>query len=108
MTEKGHGRIEKITAFVTNDILWLYQRNDWEKLTCIGAIHTEVESKKGKTSEWHYYISNCSLTPDELLHHARMEWSVEAMHWLLDVHFDEYWCRVEDKTVQSEAVYRTV
>lgn len=30
-----------------------------------------------------------------------MEWSVEAMHWLLDVHFDEDWCRVEDKTVQS-------
>lgn len=30
-----------------------------------------------------------------------MEWSVEAMHWLLDVHFAEDWCRVEDKTVQS-------
>lgn len=26
---------------------------------------------------------------------------MEAMHWLLDVHFDEDWCRVEDKTVQS-------
>lgn len=26
---------------------------------------------------------------------------MEAMHWLLDVHFEEDWCRVEDKTVQS-------
>ena len=35
------------------------------------------------------------------MHHARMEWSVESMHWLLDVHFGEDKCRVEDKTVQS-------
>lgn len=101
VTEKGHGRIEKRTAFVTSNIIWLDQRNDWKKLACIGAIHTEVESKKGNTSEWHYYISNRSLTPDELLHHARMEWSVETMHLLLDVHFDGDWCRVEHKTVLS-------
>jgi len=30
-----------------------------------------------------------------------MEWSVEAMHWLLDVHFDEDWCRIESKNVQQ-------
>jgi len=29
------------------------------------------------------------LSAEELLHHARTEWSVESMHWLLDVHFDE-------------------
>ena len=23
------------------------------------------------------------------------------MHWLLDVHFEEDWCRVEDKSVQQ-------
>ena len=30
-----------------------------------------------------------------------MEWSVEAMHWLLDVHFEEDWCRSEDKNIQQ-------
>jgi len=30
-----------------------------------------------------------------------MEWSVESMHWLLDVHFEEDWCRVESKDVQQ-------
>lgn len=30
-----------------------------------------------------------------------MEWSVESMHWLLDVHFEEDWCQVEDKIVQQ-------
>lgn len=41
------------------------------------------------------------LTTEELLHHVRMEWSVESMHWLLDVHFEEDWCLIEDKTVQQ-------
>jgi len=26
-----------------------------------------------------------------------MEWSVELMHWLLDVHFGENFCRSEDE-----------
>lgn len=100
-TENGHGRIEKRTAFVTEEIDWLPQKHEWKGIACIGAIRTEFESKKGKSCEWHYYISSRKLNAKELLHHARMEWSVEAMHWLLDVHFEEDWCRVEDKTVQS-------
>lgn len=30
-----------------------------------------------------------------------MEWSVETMHWLLDVHFGEDFCRVEDRDIQE-------
>lgn len=100
-TETGHGRIEKRTAFVTDKIEWLPQRNEWKGLICIGAIYTEVEGKKRKSSEWHYYISSRKLSADELLRHVRMEWSVESMHWLLDVHFEEDWCRIEDKNVQQ-------
>lgn len=100
-TEKNRGRIETRTAYVTTDIAWLEQRKEWKKLHCIGAIHSEVESKKGKTEDWHYYISSCELTPKQLLYHARLEWAVESMHWLLDVHFEEDWCRVEDKSVQQ-------
>lgn len=38
-----------------------------------------------------------------------MEWSVESMHWLLGVHFEKDWCRVEDKTVQSNLnIFRKV
>ena len=41
----------------------------------------------------------------ELLHHTRMERSVETMHWLLDVHFEEDWCRVEDKKPSRKPEY---
>lgn len=100
-TEKNHGRIETRTAFVTSEISWLEQRKDWKGLTCVGAICTESTTKKGTSVEWHYYISSRKLTAQELLHHARMEWAVESMHWLLDVHFEEDWCRVENKAVQQ-------
>lgn len=99
--EKSRERIEKRTGFVTSDVSWLPQRSEWKQLACIGAVKTEFESKKGKTLEWHYYISSRNLTAEELLHHARMEWAVESMHWLLDIHFDEDDCRVEDKNVQQ-------
>ncbi|MDY3215150.1 MAG: ISAs1 family transposase [Ruminococcus sp.] len=53
--EKGHGRIEKRTAYVTTDIAWLEQRKEWKNLCCIGAILRETTDKNGTSSEWHYY-----------------------------------------------------
>ena len=103
-TEKSRERKEKRTAYITNDIKWLENCKDWADLICIGAIHTEFESKKGKTSEWHYYITSKHLTAEELLYHARKEWSVETMHWILDVHFEEDFCRVEDKNIQQNLI----
>jgi len=99
--EKNGGRIEKRTAYVSRDIDWLEARKDWAKLTCIGAIHTQFEKDGHKSSNWHYYISSAALSAEDLLRHARLEWAVEAMHWLLDVHFDEDKTRVWDMDVQK-------
>lgn len=100
-TEKNRGRIEKRRAFVTHDIDWLYGKDEWVDLSCIGAINTQFTTPKGTSNEWHYYISNKQLTAEDLLKHARLEWSVESMHWLLDVHFCEDFCRIEDEDVQQ-------
>ena len=99
--EKNRGRIETRTAFVTGDIGWIPDRQAWPGLCCVGSIHTEFEEKGKKTSEWHYYISSRDLTALELLHHARMEWAVESMHWILDVHFSEDFCRIVNRTIQQ-------
>ena len=98
--EQNSGRIERRTAFTTSDAGWL-EGEIWPGLACIGAINTQFTTKKGTSNEWHYYISSRNLTAEELLHHARMEWSVETTHWLLDVHFAEDFCRVEDENVQQ-------
>jgi len=99
--EKNRDRVERRMAYSTDDVEWLSGRKEWESLVYIGAVNTRFTGKKGITNEWHYYISSRELTAEELLKHARLEWSVETMHWLLDVHFGEDFCRSEDKNVQQ-------
>ena len=99
--EENRGRIEKRTAYVTTDISWMPEKGEWSKLCCIGAIHTAFTRGDMTTSQWHYYISSRPLTAAQLLYHARKEWSVETMHWLLDVHFDEDYFRVANQTIQK-------
>lgn len=99
--EKNGGRLEKRTAFVSSEVDWLEANDTWPNLACVGAIHTEFEKNGKKSSEWHYYISSASLSAKELLRHARLEWAVESMHWLLDVHFQEDRTRVWDMNVQK-------
>jgi len=101
--EKNGGRIETRTAFTCHEIEWLDGKDNFLNMACIGAIHREFESIKhgNKSSEWHYYISSKSLNPNELLTHARHEWAVESMHWLLDVHFAEDKTYVWDMNVQK-------
>ena len=99
--EKNGGRIEKRTAYVCNEIEWLYGKDRFANLSCIGAIHREFEKDDQKSSVWHYYIASKPLSPQELLTHARLEWAVESMHWLLDVHYAEDKTRVWDMNIQK-------
>jgi len=80
-TEKGHGRIEKRTAYVTHDVQWLLERESWQGLHSFGAIVTPNETR--------YYISSRILSAEELLNITRQEWAVESMHWQLDVIYNE-------------------
>lgn len=100
-TELNGGRIEKRTAYTTTEIDWITGKSQWKNLTTIGAIHTEFTKDGITSSEWHYYISSRKLTPQELLKHARMEWAVESIHWLLDVHFQEDKTKVWNMNVQK-------
>jgi predicted transposase YbfD/YdcC len=87
--EKGHGRIEKRTAYITHDVRWLLDRENWAGLQSIGAIETANETR--------YYISSRVLSAAQLLKITRQEWAVESMHWQLDVIFGE------DRTTLCEA-----
>lgn len=99
--EKNRDRIERRVAFATTDVSWISGKDEWVNLSCIGAIHTTFTRGEVTTNEWHYYISSRKLTARELLYHARKEWSVETMHWLLDVHFEEDYFRVVNQTIQK-------
>ena len=99
--EKNRGRIERRTAYSSSDIEWLYGREEWKNLASIGAIRRQFTAGNESSDEWHYYISSRELSAGELLKYARHEWSVESMHWLLDVHYAEDFCRIEDEIAQQ-------
>ena len=46
-TEKNRDRVETRTAYSTGDTAWLYGKEKWENLNCIGAIKTEFEKESG-------------------------------------------------------------
>jgi len=79
--EKGHGRIDSWKALVTHEVKWLSERTKFEGIKTIGAIITNHETR--------YYISSRVLTAEELLALTRSGWSIESMHWQLDVVFGE-------------------
>ena len=57
--EKSHGRIEKRTALVTQEVAWLQKRDEWLGVNTIGAIITESQTR--------YYISSRVLSAEQLL-----------------------------------------
>ncbi len=95
------GRIETRIAYVAHEIAHIGDIKKWKKATCVGAIYREFEKNGKISSQWHYYISSRKLTAKELLNHARLEWRVESMHWVLDVHFKEDSTLVRDMRVQK-------
>lgn len=89
-------RKETRTAYTTTDTDWITEKDKWMNLVSIGAINTSFVTKNGITNEWHYYISSRPLSAKQLLFHARAEWSVEVLHWFLDVHWNEDASKIRD------------
>jgi predicted transposase YbfD/YdcC len=90
-TEKGHGRIEKRTYFMTDKIDWLEGKDDWPGLVSIGAVKSRVENvSKGTVSEeTRYFISSLPCEASRFAYAVRRHWGVESMHWSLDMTFNE-------------------
>ena len=95
-TEIRGDRKETRTAYTSTDIEWMKDKDKWMNLVSIGSINTSFVTKNGVSNEWHYYISSRPLSARELLHHARAEWSVEVLHWFLDVHWNEDGSKIRD------------
>jgi predicted transposase YbfD/YdcC len=91
--EKGHGRIDKRIAYVTHEVEWLQERDEWVGLKAIGAVISGNETR--------YYISSRKLSAADLLEFTRQEWMVESMHWQLDVLFNEDRTTLHDENAQK-------
>lgn len=96
--EKDHGRIEERTVWLSRDVDWLYNAQEWEELTGIIAIESQRTIGGETTTERRHYICSGQATVRDLAQFIRRHWSVEnELHWQLDVGFREDLSRVRVK-----------
>lgn len=87
----GHGRLERRSCYVSDQLQWIDGVADWKELGSIAVVESERESKGKSTIQRRYYL--CSLTnatAQQVLHWSRNHWGIENnLHWVLDVAFGE-------------------
>ena len=94
-TEKNHGRIEKRTCYVLNEIEYFTDYiAEWKGLNKIFAVKREIEKDGKKTQETSCYLSSKNTTAEKLLGYTRKHWEIETMHHILDVSYDEDNCKL--------------
>lgn len=101
-TEKSHGRIEKRTCYVLNEVEFFTDYLAiWKGLKKIFAVKREVERDGKKTTEISCYLSSKNTNAENLLLYTRNHWQIESMHHILDVTYDEDKCRLQSQKAQE-------
>jgi predicted transposase YbfD/YdcC len=110
--EKDHGRHETRRALLVTDLSWMdpAQRDDWKMLGALGMIETTRETGENVSVEQRYFIASSGIkTVSEFARAVRAHWSIESMHWTLDVTFREDACRVrKDHAARNLAAVRKI
>lgn len=106
---KGHGRQEVRTYYLSAELSGLHQQREWKGLKAIGIVHSVItDIKTGEVTEaYRYYIT--SLTDIETFARAvREHWGIEAsLHHVLDVSFQEDASKIhKDNAPDNMAVVR--
>ena len=92
--DKYHGKPDVRKYYQVNAGSWLTGKENWSSLKTIGM----VERTHNCTTERRYYISSLPCNINDFAYAVRGHWSVESMHWHLDVLFKEDSNRTLSKT----------
>lgn len=93
----AHGRYERRTYAITDDLSRITTHNDWVGLTHIGKVTCERYIQGVYQQETRYYILCRVETAEKLAEASRGHWGIEnSVHWSLDVTFHEDNIRIYD------------
>ena len=89
--EPGHGRIETRRVWVTDELDWLKQAEDWAGLRCVMVLETDREViGVDRSVERQYCLTTLPADAQQLGDLRRAHWGVEnGLHHVLDVSFHE-------------------
>lgn len=91
-TDCDHGRIEERKYMFTGNLSLVGQRERWSGLQQLVRVDTrQINKKTGKeTNDTRYFITSHKKQRSEKVAYAiRKHWTIESMHWQLDVVFGE-------------------
>jgi predicted transposase YbfD/YdcC len=93
--EKDHGRLEIRRYWITDQIQWLTEADEWVGLRSFGLVESTREIAGVVTMERRCYLSSLPANAQPFAQAVRGHWAVEnSLHWTLDVTFNEDQCRV--------------
>lgn len=90
--EKRNGDVDIREYGFTDDIGWLYEKNEWKGIKSVGYAKRTYKNNNGKiTTDTRYYISNLPANLIEIISMSiRGEWRIENnLHYYLDMVFKE-------------------
>jgi predicted transposase YbfD/YdcC len=108
--EKDHGRIETRRYWLTEQIGWLADKDQWEALRSVGMVEAVREVEGTVTTQRRYYLSSLPAQVEQFAAAVRGHWEIEnCVHWVLDVQMGEDRCMVrQQNAAQNLAALRAL
>jgi predicted transposase YbfD/YdcC len=99
-TEGGHGRIEERSYVLTKLPSDFPLKKEWPWIKAIGfSVRLTQHADGRETDEVRYYVLSRYLSGKRFSEAVRGHWSIESMHWVLDVTFREDDSRTRERTL---------
>ncbi len=99
-SDDSHGRVDERSYYLTRVPKDWTLAKDWPQVKAIGyALRVTTHADGSETSEVRYYVSSCYLSGKRFGEAVRNHWSIESMHWVLDVNFREDELRSRERTL---------
>lgn len=98
--EDGHGRIDDRYYYLAGVPRDFACGKDWPWVKAIGcSIRITRHGDGSETDEVRYYLGSRYLSGQRFAEAVRGHWSIESMHWVLDVNFREDDSRARERTL---------